>query len=1013
MKKILFFLGVFVCFATITFGQNSTVSGTVADANGAPLSGVSVTLKNGKVGVNTDAGGNFNISLPPGKETLVFSFVGYKNEEKVISRSQTLNLRLSTVSNILEDVVVVAYGTQKKVNVTGSVTTIKGNELEDKPFSSVDKTLQGAVAGLQSSSSSGAPGSSTDIRIRGIGSITAGSSPLWVIDGVIATTGDLSSNTTSANALSSINPDDIESISVLKDAGSSAVYGSRAANGVILVTTKKGKAGRTKLGISTEIGKNSVAFSPTNKPLTTLEHQQVFRGSIINAGYAADTAQADAIILDPVNGFGFDPKYTNTNTNWFKEVTHKAAQHQYNVNLSGGDARTQFYASGGYFKQDGLTLATGFERYNGSVSLTHKATEKISFSAGLNGSSSTLYQPSNGGTFANPVLQQFFLVPWLNPRNSNGTIKYLDTANQFSNSSLYNPLAVAALNSSTDKTINFRGYVSTDIKLLDNLKYTSRYSAEYFDVNENQYRNPFYGDGFAAHGDAFAYYKRVFDYTFTNYLDYRGNLNQNKDVYFDLKAGYEAQSQKTYLLNAAGQNFPSTFDLQYLASTAKPTAAYSVATDRATKSIFSLADFNYKDRYVLSASYRRDGSSVFGANHRWGNFYSVGATWNINEEAFLADNHVISLLKLRSSYGENGNSNGFGLYTSLPTYGSGYNYGPNPGTALNNVGNPNLTWEKSKILNVGLDFGLFKNRITGTIEFYNRETSDLLIYVPFSLTAGIAGQVENIGAMRNKGIELTLGLKPIVSKSFSWDISANFSHNINKVEKLYLGNPIPNGNFQIAEGHDIQEFYTYLWAGVDATNGKPLWYTDGTHAKTTSLINEAALSYTNKSASPKYFGSVTNTFTYKALTLQLQFNYNFGNYVFDQWAYYTVSDGGYIGSFNQLNTELTSWKKAGDKTNVPQIVYGGNLNSNYNSTRFLYKGDYIRLRNVQFGYNIPKSVLKHSFISTANIYVRGTNLFLFKQDKNIPFDPEQGVTSSSNLEVYIPKTVSVGINITL
>ena len=1015
MRKIFSFLSTFLLFATIASAQNISLTGTVTDVNGVPLPGVSVTLKNGKTGANTDASGNFSISVPTVKGTIIFSSVGFGNEERVFNKSQTLNVKLAAGNNTMQDLVVVAYGTQKKVNVTGSVSTIKGSELEDKPFSSIDKSLQGAVAGLQSSSSSGAPGSSTDIRIRGIGSITAGSSPLWVIDGIIATTDNLTSNTTSSNALSSINPDDIESITVLKDAGSSAIYGSRAANGVILVTTKKGKAGKSKLGFSTEMGNSKVAFVPTNKPLTTLESQTVLREGIINAGLATDAASADAFILDPVQGFGLNPKYTGTSTDWHKEITRTGAQRQYNVNLSGGDARTQFYTSAGYFKQDGVTLATGFQRYNGSLSVAHKATEKINFNAGLSGSYSLLSQPSAGGYFSNPVLNQFFLLPWNNPRNGDGSIKYLDSAGQFSNSTLYNPLAQAALNTSTAKTINFRGYVSADAKIFDNLKLTSKYSAEYFDINENQYNNPFYGDGFSTGGSAYAYYKRVFDYTWSNYLDFRGNLNKNKDIYFDVKAGFEAQSQKNYLLNAGGTNFPKILALQYLASTAKPTNAYSLPSEQGTNSIFSVGDFNYKDRYVLSGSFRRDGSSVFGVNRRWGNFYSVGATWNINEERFLSDSKVISLLKLRSSYGENGNSNAFGLYSALPTFGSGYNYGPNPGTALNNAGNADLTWEINKIFNVGVDFGLFKNRITGTVEYYNRETSGLIIYVPYSLTAGIAGQNTNIGAMRNKGFELSLNLKPIVSKSFNWDISANFAHNINKVEKLYLGNPIaiPYTSFQIGEGHDVQEYFTRIWAGVDPANGKPLWFKDDKKTATTSNVSEAKLSYSGKSASPKYFGSVTNTFNYKGLSIQVQFNYNFGNYVNDQWAYYIQSDGGFLGSYNQYNSQLSGWKKAGDKTNTPQIILGGNNSSNSNSTRFLYSGDYIRLRNLQFGYTLPKTVLKGTFISGANLYLRGTNLFIFKQDKNLPFDPEQGVTSSANLNVFIPKTITVGLSLTL
>ncbi len=1013
-----------LCITLAATSQNIRLSGKVTDAkDGSPLAGVSVAIQNYKAGVTTDPDGNYFISVPSGKKhVLVFSSVGFRKEERTADRPQTLNVSLQAGSNTLQEILVVAYGTQRKTNITGSLATVKGGDLQDKPFSSIDKTLQGAVAGLQSSSASGAPGSATDVRIRGIGSINAGSGPLWVIDGAIATTGSLTSHTTSANALSSINPNDIESITVLKDAASTAIYGSRAANGVILVTTKKGKAEKTKLNFSTEIGTGRIAFKPTNKPMTTLQNRQIFREALINAGYVTDIAGADSLIADPVNGFGFNPDYVNTNTDWLKVITQSASQQQYNISVSGGDPKTQFYASAGYFKQEGLTLATGFRRYNGAFSITHKPNDRITFMAGINGSFSTLSQPKSSGDYSNPVSSLFFLQPWYSPYNEDGSVKYNDPGGQFTNSSgNFNPLAVAALDNSSAKTINFRGYVSGEAKLTDNLRLTSRYSAEYFDINENAYLNPLYGEGFALGGGAYADYKRVFDWTWSNYLDYRGNVNKAKDIYFEVKAGFEAQRTQIYLLNASGQNFPKVLALHYLASAATPTLANSLPTEQTTNSLFSVADFNYKDRYVISGSYRRDGSSVFGSKNRWGNFYSAGASWNVNEEGFLKNSNLISLLKLRGSYGESGNSSDFGFYSALPTYGAGYNpatglsynYGPYPGTAFSNVGNPNLTWEKNKIFNIGLDFGLWTNRFTGTVEYYNRITSNLLLYVPFSLTAGVAGQNQNVGAMRNKGIEISLGGKPLVIKNFTWEISANFAHNTNKVEKLYRGTPILNGRFQITEGHDVQEYYTRIWAGVDPANGEPLWYTDATHSKKTSDISQVALSLTGKSASPKYFGSVTNTFTYNGISLLAQFNYNYGNYVYDQWASYTASEGAYVGNTNQLTMELTSWKKPGDITNVPQIIYGGNNNSFRGSTRYLYKGDYVRLRNLQVGYSLPKSLLQRAFIASASIYVRGTNLFVFGHDKNIPFDPEQGITGIADFNVFMPKTLTVGLNLGL
>ena len=357
------------------------------------------------------------------------------------------------------------------------------------------------MPGLLSTSTSGAPGAATDIRIRGIGSINASPNPLWVIDGAIANTTDLTVNTTTANPLSSLNPDDIESISVLKDAASTAIYGSQGANGVIIVTTKKGRGGKTRLNFSTEVGQNDLAFkNKNNRSLTTPEYQQVLRQSVINAGDATDNAGADALIADP-NDYGIPTNYLATNTNWLNEVTQKGNQQQYNLSLSGGNEKTTFYASGGYFKQDGTTIATDFKRYNGSISITHKATDWLNFTAGLNGSTSSQNTPTNGGTFANPVLASFFLVPWYSPYNADGSLRYNDPEGEFSaNGGVFNPLVQAAFNKNTAKQTTFRGYVTGEVNILTDLKFTSRYSAEYFDVSEDQYRNPFYGDGQATWG---------------------------------------------------------------------------------------------------------------------------------------------------------------------------------------------------------------------------------------------------------------------------------------------------------------------------------------------------------------------------------------------------------------------------------------------------------------------------------------------------------------------------------
>lgn len=1015
MRKITLLLICALSAMSQLSAQTRNISGKITNAAGLPIPNASILIRGISAGVTSDESGNFSISVPAKTKALVVSSVNYSTTEvNITSDNMTVVLQPSTGAN-LSEVVVVAYGTVKKTNITGAIGTVKGSDLENKPFSSPDKALQGAVAGLLSTSTSGAPGAGTDIRIRGIGSINASASPLWVIDGAIANTTDLTVNTTTANPLSSINPDDIESISVLKDAAGTAVYGSQGANGVIIVTTKRGRGGKTKLNFSTEIGKSDRAFkNKNNRSLTTPESQKVLRESVINSGDATDNASADAFIVDPNNGLGLPSNYLSTNTNWLNQVTQKGKQEQYNLSLSGGSEKTTFYASGGYFKQDGTTIATDFKRYNGSISVTHKATDWLNFTSGINGSSSVQHTPSNGGTFANPVLATFFLVPWYSPYNTDGSLKYGDAVEFPKNGGVFNPLVQASYNKNTTKQTTLRGYVTGEAKIMTDLKFTSRYSAEYFDVSEDAYRNPFYGDGQAQGGDAFSAYTRLFNYTFSNFFDYRKSINKAQDVYFDVKLGYEASAIKNYTLQAGGQAFPATLALQYLASAATPTTAYTIPRDRANTSTFSSADFNYKDRYVVTGSFRRDGSSVFGANFRYGNFWSAGGTWNASEEKFLKDKKWITLLKLRSSYGITGNSLGFGYYTSLATYGYGSNYTGLPGSAPNNVGNPNLSWENNKQFNVGLDVAFFKSRLYGSLDYYDRKSDGLLATIPLSPTSGFTGQNQNIGVIQNKGIELLIGGKPLVTKNFNWDITFNIAHNNNKVLSLYNHSPVNAGQFKYTEGNNLQAYFLRPWAGVDPANGDPLWYTDATHKSTTNAINKTTQVLDNtKTAMPKYYGAFTNTFSYKGISLTAQLYYNFGNYLYDPYGSYLSSEGIYLGVFGQMSQELNSWKKAGDITNIPKIISGGNKNSYRASSRFLYKGDYIRLRDVQFGYTVPQKYTHKAYINNLNIYVRGTNLLTFKTDKYLPFDPETGVNSTNNLDVFPLKSITVGIKIGL
>ncbi|MEO7044565.1 MAG: TonB-dependent receptor [Ferruginibacter sp.] len=1025
--------------------QQDIVHGRVTDSEGKPISDATVVNKRTKKGVSTDTNGNFSIAGDEG-DMLDISHIGYKDVEQKVSSSNAMSIVMQQHVGALGDIVVVAYGQQKKTNITGSVATIKGDFLANKPFSSIDKSFQGAVAGVLVTSQSGSPGGSTDINIRGLGSLLASSNPLWVIDGVVATTDASTSNllvgtgfSNNSTIISSLNPDDIESVTILKDAAATSIYGSRAGNGVILVTTKKGKAGKTRFDFSTELGQNSIAYNPTNKPMTTAQYKTIFRQGIINAGLATDNAGADAYITS--TGGISDPAYANNvNTDWRDVVSRTGNQAQYNLSISGGNEKTQYAASAGYFNQMGVVRGADYKRYNGGLSITNKATNRLTLSATINGSSNLSHQILYSTSNSNPVLAQQYLLPWYSPYNADGSLKfsnskipaYISSASndpyqQFpaTGKTGYNPLALAANVNYPINRVAFRGNVAAEYKILDNLKFTSRYAAEYFDTHESIYNSPFYGGGISLGGYAEETDAKVFDYTWSNFVDWKKYLNTEKDIYLDFKIGYEAQQYKYDFSEVISTNFPQTLSLQYVASAATPFYTYALPSGNATTSLFSVADVNYKDRYVLSGSFRRDGSSVFGANNKYGNFYSIGFAWNASEEKFIKDVKWISLLKLRSSYGQNGNSLGFGNYAPLATfayglnnYGNGvnYNYGGSPGSYLSNIGNSNLTWELNKPFNIGLDWGLWKYRFTGTVEYYHRTTSNLLAQTTLSVTSGFPkGQVANVGSIENKGIELTLDGKPLVTKNFSWEIGFNIAHNQNRVTSLYKGSPILSGDFAYTVGHDIQEFYKVQWAGVDPANGNPQWYTDGTHTTKTSVFAQAKPALSGVSADPKYFGSITNTFMYKEFSLTAQFYFNEGNYIFDRVGGTTSSDGFRLGTFNQLSNQLTAWKNPGDITNVPRIVYGGNQNSYQASTRYLYKDDYIRLRNLQLNYNLPTSLLKKIRVNNLNVFVRGTNLFTFVRDKNLPFDPETGInynsTTNYGLFLYMPKTISAGAKI--
>jgi len=995
MRKFVAILLGAILVVTQVAAQNKTIKGRVTEDGKKPLSNASIIVKGTTVAAKTNDEGYYSITIPANGRVLKFSSLNFEDQEVNIGSKSEINVILVNTVSDLQQVIVTGYGTTKKATNTGSIATVKASEIENLPFSSVDKALQGKVAGLQSVATSGQPGASQAILIRGASSISASNAPLWVVDGVPINAGDASRLQTTGNLLSTLNPNDIESISVLKDAASQSIYGSRAANGVIVITTKKGKSGKTKFRFDTELGNSDVAYvNEKYKPLDANEYINLTREGLVNAG--ASAAQTTSILNSLGQGNGI-------NFNWFDNIMRVGQQKQYNFSAEGGNDKTTFFLSGGNFVQDGTSINSQLKRNNVNFRITNKATDKLTIGLNVNAGNVSQRAPLNGGAFGNPLLSTYFLLPTYSAYKPDGTYNYI------LNGGLHNTVALSEMDKRFLRQSSIRGSVNGEYKILDNLKFRSVYGIDYNALEEDQYNNPLHGDGLASNGRAFAYYTRYFNYVWTNTLDLQQNITRNGDLSSSTQIGYEAQKSAGYFSSLQAQQFPPSLSLTYPASGASPTTSSATISDYTFESQFASTNLNYKNRFVLSGSFRRDGSSRFSAKNRYGNFWALGATWNIDREDFMANNKIFDQLKLRGSYGVNGNA-GIGNYDAPALYGFGFNYNQLPGSAPTNVGDENLTWELNKPMNIGLDFSVLKNRVNVTVDYYIRKSENLLLSVPLSNTSGFGSATRNIGSMENKGLELSLNIIPVQTKDLRWDVDFNFSNNKNTITSLPNKADILSGNFIIRQGQSLNTFFLREWAGVNIATGDPQWYTTDKRQASSNVYPGASARILAGQALPKFFGSLTNALTYKGFNLSAQLYYNFGNQVFDTWRGYYLGSG-FGASFNKVKRQLDAWKNPGDITDVPKYVYNGNKNFNAGSTYNLNDGSFVRVRDIQFGYTLPKAYAEKLKIGNANFYVRGTNLFTWVKDKNLPFDPEQGTSSATNLNVFIPKTVTVGLSL--
>ncbi len=830
--------------------QQQTVTGTVLDENNVPLPGVNITVEGTSRGTQTDFDGKYEISVEKG-EILRFSSVGFKDQAIQIGDESTVNVVLKEGS-ALDEVLVVAYGKQSKASFTGAAVDVDLSKIDDSPLASFQESLQGNVAGLQMSTESGQPGATPNIRIRGIGSINASSAPLYVVDGIPVVSDNITRVATSSNTIAGINPKDIDNITVLKDASATSIYGSRGANGVILITTKQGKAGKTTFDISAQHGFSKMIWRDQYKPLNTPQHLELLIESRVNAG---DTQQeAEDYIYSRVD--------RTINTDWRDVITRTGKFDQYNISASGGSDKTQFYSSLGFYRQQGVVIGIGTRKFNGRLNLNHQATDRLKIDVGIAANYQKLHTNNDAGNAANPVRALAREVSWEPVFNEDGSYNtdILLT---------YNPVGLVNENIRNTRIYGIKANLGLTYDILDNLSFQTKGNIDFNLVDEFRFDNPNFGLGRNDGGRGRDYDNKVVNYNITNLLKYDFTLGEDHNLDFTL--GQEAQRIKRNSVYAYVANYGAP-GLTTLANASEYLDASSERTGSSLSSYFLNASYSFRDKYYFNVTGRRDGSSRFGSDVRYANFGSIGVAWNIAKEDFMENVDAIKELKVRSSYGINGNQE-IGDFASRGLYATGADYDGEPGYTYSQQSNPRLTWEKNKPFNVGFDFN-WNNRIRGTIEYYTRKTSDLLFNVPISATNGLTDFLANVGAMKNSGWEFALSSINFDNPNgFNWTTDFNITTNKNKITRLE-GETIVDGQFIREVGDDFYTFYLPGYAGADPENGDALWFTDETETATTNKYSEAE-PYKQGSALPDFYAGLTNTFSYKNLSLSFLLYLNY------------------------------------------------------------------------------------------------------------------------------------------
>lgn len=977
--------------------QTGKIKGTIIDSKtGEPVIGASVKVKGTKLAAVTDLNGEFELNTHA-NATLQISYVGFKETEVKASNGMKISLEEDTES--LEEVVVVGYGTQKKESLTGAMANIKGEKLKDITSATVENMLNGKVSGVYVAPGSGRPGSTGAIIIRGQTSINGATAPLWVVDGVIV-----------GNSAGDLNPDDIETMTVLKDAASTAIYGSEGANGVVVVTTKQAKHEKMSISLSAKAG------------LSTLNRGNL---EMMDGAEFYDYYKSFQNV-ESVNFPRWNEDLRNSNFDWFKLAKKTGSTQDYNLTLNGGSENIQSMFTLGYFKEEGAVKGYDMNRYSTRIKVVYKPYEWLTIKPNISGSR------TNDKDKQYSVGAMYSMMPWDSPYDENGNLVpnyYAGWVNSKATNYLND---LAAGDYSTSTTYDLSGGLDFDIKIAPWLTFSSVNNYSYYNSQTHGYYDPKSSSGEGVNG-------RTTEYNYVSTRRYTNQLLRFKKSWgkhnVNALLAYEFNDYEMKYTDVYATGFISGFE--DFMTAAKPEMANGYRTAWAKQSYFTQWRYDYDSRYYGELSLRRDGRSNFGSNNRYGNFFSVSGAWNINNESwFKAD--WVDQLKLRAAFGSVGNVP-TSLYPSYSLYSVGATYNENPGALISQIGNKDLTWEKTYTTGVGVDASFWQNRLHATLDYYIKNTSNILYQVPVTGLVGVTSIWKNIGKMRNTGIEFTVGGDIIRTKDLTWNVTANISHNSNELRDLYKQRDA-NGNYVVKPvlisdgtsiagtaqrileiGEPVDTYYMKEWAGVNPEDGKPQWYMDDANGNKVVTDSYSKASYYKcGKASPDVYGSFSTSLFYKNFDLQANFGYSLGGQIYSYYRQEFDSDGAYAGDRNQMKLQKgwSRWEKPGDIATHPRAMYNNQDKGNLASSRYLESSDYLKLRSLTLGYNFD---LKKYGIQTLRLSVSGENLFTITDYSGV--DPELpagtndkgvlSVTNTGGTSVYpAVRKFMLGVNLT-